>query len=603
MGQQLADKRDIDFVIWEQFEGEALFEKQQYQEFNKKTCELILKEARSIAIKELLPTLKIGDEEGVTFENGIVRVPECFHRPFNLLKEGEWPNLMVSNEMGGQGVPKVVGTTVHEYFIAANWAVNSYSTMGNGTALMIQIFGTPEQKKIYVKKLISSDWGGTMLLTESNAGSDVGALTTTATRNSDGTYSLTGSKIFITNGEHDLSENIVHPVLARIEGDPSGTKGISIFLVPKFLVNPDGTLGERNDIVCTGVEEKHGIHGSATCSMALGSKGNCVGYLLGREREGMKIMFYMMNDARLNSGLQALAYASAAYLEALNYARLRIQGRDLSDRANRVAPSVAIIRHPDVRRNLLRMKAYVSGMRSFYYYTVFCGEQLGMGKETDSLEEAYFSLLTPVIKEYLACMGYEVCHQAIQVLGGAGYTKDYVVEQLARDCRITSIYEGTSGIQAMDLLARKVGAENGAAFQKLMAEIQEIVLKARNTKGLEELANNVAQAADRLAGTTRVLRQRAAGEDYKTAFAHSLPYLHSMGDVIVAWMLLWRAVVASEKLTQKCGKKDDVFYRGEIQTAEFFIQTELIVTMGKMAAVEAGCSGAITIDDDGFGGL
>ena len=214
-----------------------------------------------------------------------------------------------------------------------------------------------------------------MLLTESNAGSDVGALTTTATRNSDGTYSLTGSKIFITNGEHDLSENIVHPVLARIEGDPSGTKGISIFLVPKFLVNPDGTLGERNDIVCTGVEEKHGIHGSATCSMALGSKGNCVGYLLGREREGMKIMFYMMNDARLNSGLQALAYASAAYLEALNYARLRIQGRDLSDRANRVAPSVAIIRHPDVRRNLLRMKAYVSGMRSFYYYTVFCGEQ------------------------------------------------------------------------------------------------------------------------------------------------------------------------------------------------------------------------------------
>ncbi|GAG30862.1 unnamed protein product, partial [marine sediment metagenome] len=251
-------------------------------------------------------------------ENGTVKVPESFHRVFDLILAGDWQNLSVPVDMGGQGAPAFMGAAAAEYFLAANWALYCYATMGNGTALIIQLFGTEEQKKKYVRKLTAAQWGGTMLLTEPEAGSDVGALTTTAVKNQDGSYSLTGNKIFITNGEFDLVENIIHPVLARIEGDPPGTKGITLFLVPKYFVNEDGSLGDRNDIVCSGVEEKHGIHGSATCSMTLGGKGKCIGYLLGEKCRGMKIMFNMINHARMSTGLQGLCYASAAYLLAVN---------------------------------------------------------------------------------------------------------------------------------------------------------------------------------------------------------------------------------------------------------------------------------------------
>ncbi len=468
MPQQVADRRDQDFVIWEQMNCEEILKHETYREFNKKTCDMILTEARALAVKELLPLLAEGDEQGVRFDAGVVKVPESFHRVYKLIQEGEWNNLGVPEEMGGQGAPAFIGAAAAEYFLGANWALYCYTTMGNGTAHIINLYGTPEQKEKYVKKLTSAQWGGTMLLTESDAGSDVGALTTTAVRNGDGTYSLTGNKIFITNGEHDLVDNIIHPVLARIEGDPAGTKGISLFIVPKYFVNDDGSLGDRNDIVCSGVEEKHGIHASATCSMTLGSKGQCIGYLLGEECQGMKVMFNMINHARMSTGLQGMAYASAAYLLAVNYARERIQGRDLENFADHSAPSVAIIRHPDVRRNLLWMKSYVDGMRSFFYYMTRCGSQALI---TDSAEEQekygdLFSMLTPIVKDYMAVKGHEVCIQAIQVFGGAGYTRDYLVEQYARDCKITSIYEGTSGIQAMDLLARKIGTKKGPGFHE-----------------------------------------------------------------------------------------------------------------------------------------
>jgi len=314
----------------------------------------------------------------------------------------------------------------------------------------------------------------------------------------------------------------------------------------------------------------------------------------------------MMNDARLGTGLQGLAYGSAAYLEALNYARDRIQGRDLADFANTDAKSVPIIRHPDIRRNLLRMKAYVCGMRSLYYYAVDFGEQTGLlhfEENIDPLDEAYFNLMTPIIKEYMAVMGHDVCIQAIQVLGGAGYTKDYPVEQFARDCKITSIYEGTSGIQAMDLLARKIGAQNGDAVKKLLSEIQATVARAKAIEELAPLADKVEHAAQRLGETILSIGTKAMSPEFKTAFAHALPLLHVMGDVIMAWMLLWRAVTSSNKLNQKCKKKDIAFYNGQIKTAQFFIQTELVITLGKMAAIEEGCPAAIDIEDEGFGSL
>jgi hypothetical protein len=605
MPQQVADRRDQDFVIWEQMQCEEILKNEKYQDFNRKTCDMILTEARALAIKELLPLMAEGDEQGVKLENGTVKVPASFHRVFKLILEGEWNNLGVPEEMGGQGAPAFIGAAAAEYFLGSNWALYCYATMGNGTAHIIDLFGTPEQKEKYVKKLTSAEWGGTMLLTESEAGSDVGALTTTAIRNDDGTYSLSGSKIFITNGEHDLAENIINPVLARIEGDPPGTKGISLFLVPKYFVSDDGRLGDRNDIVCSGVEEKHGIHASATCSMTLGSKGNCIGYLLGEERQGMKIMFNMINHARMSTGLQGMSYASAAYLLAVNYARERIQGRDLENFADHGAPSVAIIRHPDVRRNLLWMKSYVDGMRSFFYFMTRSGSQalITDSKEEQERFEDLFSMLTPIVKDYMAVKGHEVCVQAIQVFGGAGYTRDYLVEQYARDCKITSIYEGTSGIQAMDLLARKIGMKKGLVFMNFMGEIQKTAARAKEFENLKDLADAVEKTVNRLGEIAMHIGKMAMSENFKVAFAHALPFLYSMGDTIMAWMLLWRAVVASEKLAGKPKRKDVAFYEGQIKTAEFFIKTELPLTAGKMEAINGGCAAAIEIADEGFGGM
>jgi alkylation response protein AidB-like acyl-CoA dehydrogenase len=605
MAQQLVDRRDLDFVLWEQLDCEALLKNAAYRDFNKKTCDMILTEARALSIKELLPTLAEGDREGVKYESGTVKVPECFRRVFQLILEGEWNNLGVSPEMGGQGAPSFVSAAAAEYFLAANYALFAYATMGNGTANMIQLFGTQNQKDKYVKNLTSAKWGGTMLLTEPQAGSDVGALTTSAVKNPDGSYTLTGNKIFITNGEHDLAENIIHPVLARIEGDPPGTKGISLFIVPKYLVNDDGSLGDRNDIICTGVEEKHGIHGSATCSMALGSKGECVGYLLGEERQGMKIMFHMINGARMSTGLQGLCYASAAYLLAVNYARERIQGRALEDFKDHSAPSVAIINHPDVRRNLLWMKSHVDAMRSFFYFQALNGNKAAVAEDEEEREHAadLFSMLSPIIKDYLAVHGHEVCIQAIQVLGGAGYTQDYLAEQYARDCKITSIYEGTSGIQAMDLLARKIGMKKGAAFMHFLGEIQKTVSRAKKIEGLETLADKVEQTSKRLGEIAMHIGTMAMSENFKTAFAHSHPFLNAMGDTIMAWMLLWRAVVAAPKIKDEKKKKERAFYHGQVKTAEFYISTLLPLTMARMDTIESACPAAVEISNEGFGGL
>jgi len=604
MAQLLADKRDQDFVIWEQMGAEAFLQSGPFSSYDRKMCDMILTEARTLAVKEVLPTLAEGDREGLHFENGVVRVPECFRRPFELILEGGWNNLGVLEEMGGQGAPPFIAAAAAEYFMASNYALFIYSAMGNGTADMIHKFGTPEQKATYVRNLTSAKWGGTMLLTESDAGSDVGALTTTAVKNEDGTYLLTGNKIYITNGEHDLVENIIHPVLARIEGDPPGTKGISLFIVPKFFVNPDGSLGERNDIVCEGIEKKHGITASATCSMTLGAKGKCIGFLLGQERQGMKIMFHMINTARMGVGLQALSYASAAYLLALDYARKRIQGRDLQHFNDPSAPSVPIIRHPDVRRNLLWMKSHVEAMRSFFQYVTLCGIKAAtLTDETERrLYEDLFGMLTPIIKDYLGVHGHEVCIQAIQVFGGAGYTKDYLVEQYARDCKITTIFEGTSGIQSMDLLARKIGRQNGAVFMHLLGEMHQTVARAKGFPELNSMAEKVEAGANMLGETAMKIGGLAMSPDFRVAFAHSLPFLHAMGDVLMGWMLLWRAETAASKIEGAKGR-DLPFYKGQIKTAQFFIETVLPVTRGKMKSIQAASPAALEIDEDSFGGL
>jgi alkylation response protein AidB-like acyl-CoA dehydrogenase len=616
MAQEISDRRDMDFVLYEQLEMEKLIKNEKFAGFNRKTLDLILTEARNLAIKELLPINAAGDREGCRFENGIVKVPESFHRAFKLYREGEWIAMLDDPEVGGQGLPVTVALAIAEYFNGANCAFGMYPGLCHGAGKLIEIFGTQPQKELFLKNMYSGKWGGSMLLTEPQAGSDVGALTTSAVRNPDGTYSITGNKIFITGGEQNLTENIIHPVLARIEGAPAGTRGISLFIVPKIWVNADGSLGESNDVVCTGIEEKMGIHGSATCSLTLGGKGKCLGFLLGEENKGMKGMFHMMNEARLGVGLQGFSMASAAYMHALNYARERIQGKSLLSMMDPAAPSIAIINHPDVRRMLLWMKANVDGMRSFLYYVGSCFDRVAISSDPETKDhyQGLIEVLTPIIKAYCADRAFEVCTQAIQVYGGYGYTQEYPVEQLLRDCKITSLYEGTNGIQAMDFLGRKLGMKQGKYFMSFLSEIQKTITAARSFPALEPLAEQMEKGVNRLGEIAMALGMNAMSPKVMTAFSFAQPFLEVTGDVIMAWMHLWRATVAAPKLEKLAGSLDEaarkkavqddkqaVFYEGEFRCAEYYLLSVLPGTLGRMKAISIGSSAAMDMPDPAFG--
>ncbi len=600
MGQLLADRRDIDFVLYEQLRVDRLTDHGKFRGLNRKLFDMIITEARTLAIKEILPTNAEGDARGVAFDQGRVTVPECFHRPFRLLVEGEWTATTEDPEKGGQGLPHVINQAALEYIWGANYCLANYGTMGHGTGKMIDLYGTSEQKELFLKKLYTGRWGGTMLLTEPDAGSDVGALTTTARRNPDGTYAVAGNKIFITNGEHDLTENIVHPVLARVEGAPAGTRGISIFIVPKIWVHPDGTLGDPNDVVCTGVEEKMGIHGSATCAMALGGRGRCRGWLLGEENQGMAIMFHMMNEARLSVGFQAFTSASAAYLYAANYAKTRIQGKDVAEGKRADAPSVPIIQHPDVRRMLMGMKAHVDGMRSFVYYVALLFDRLAAEPDSPSAVkwQGMIDFFIPLVKAYCSQRSFSVCVDAMQVYGGYGYIKDYPIEQLLRDCKITSIYEGTDGIQAMDLVGRKLRMNGGKLLGYFMEDVRNTISTCGGIPELAPLAERLEAAAARLEATADGLLK----EEVKPAFVAAFPFLEATGDVIMAWMLLWRAAVAAGRLLENPPEKDKTYYQGLIRTAEYFVRNGLPLTMGRMEAIQAGDDAALSVSDACFGG-
>ncbi len=603
MAQVIADRRDVDFVLFEQLAIETLSEHEMFAEFNRKTIELVISEARNLAVKEIYPTQQEGDS-GCTFDNGIVTVPECYRRPWEMYLEGEWLALPEDPEYGGQGMPRTVAMAANDYLVGANYAFAMYAGLTHGAALLVEAFGTQDIKTRFLKKMFTGEWTGTMLLTEPEAGSDVGRLTTTAVKNDDGTYSISGSKIFISSGEHDLSDNIIHPVLARIEGAPEGTKGISLFLVPKFWVNEDGSLGDLNDVVCTGIEEKMGIHGNATCSLTLGGKGTCRGYLLGEENKGMRAMFLMMNEARLLVGLQAMTCASNSYLNALNYARERVQGRNLLQMMEPDAPAVPIIQHPDVRRMLLNMKANVEAMRSLLYYICSMTDKITVSD--DPAEQArlqgMIDLLIPIAKGYVSDRASDVCNLGMQVYGGYGYIKEYPQEQLVRDCRITQIYEGTNGIQAMDLLGRKLGLNKGKPIMDLMGEIQAITGQAKEHEDLKPLAEALEKALNRLAEVAMHLGATAMSPQVMNAFAFAHPFMEASGDVVASWMLLWRAVTAKKALAGKAKKKDQDYYTGQIKSAEYFAHCVLPVTMGKMDAIMANCGAAVEMSEKSFGG-
>ncbi len=602
MAQVIADRRDVDFVLHEQLEAGELSKSDKFAEFTKKAIDMTVNEARNLAVKEILPTRKPGDEEGCRFDNGKVTVPECFHRAFKLFCEGGWTATTEDPEWGGQGMPRTLALAVSDYFNGANYPFIMYPGLTHGAGKLVETFGTEEQKRLCLKNMYTGKWGGTMLLTEPEAGSDVGALTTTATRNADGTFSITGNKIFISSGENDLVENIIHPVLARIEGAPAGTRGISLFLVPKYRINPDGSLGEFNDVICTGIEHKMGIHGNATCSLTLGGKGQCIGTLLGEENKGMKAMFLMMNEARALVGMQGFSCASASYLNAVNYARERVQGKNLLQMMDANAPSVPIIQHPDVRRMLLKMKCMVEGMRSLIYYHAYLDDlkHITDDEKKKAKYQGMIELLTPIVKGYVTDKAFDVCSDGIQVYGGYGFTREFPQEMLLRDCKITQIYEGTNGIQAMDLLGRKLGMNKGKPVMDLLTEMNKTIAKAKEA-GLDELAADMQTAVNKLGEVGMHLATAAMSPKVLNAFSFAHPFMEVTGDVAMAWMLLWRAGIAAQKV-EKAGKKDKSFYEGQIKSAEYFIKALLPVTLGKMNAILANNGAAVEISEDAFGG-
>jgi alkylation response protein AidB-like acyl-CoA dehydrogenase len=600
MAQIIADRRDVDFVLHEQFEASLLSNHDQYAEFNKKVMDLIVSEARTLAVKELLPVMKTGDAEGCRFENGRVRMPEAFKRAWYLLEKGGWFAPCQNPEWGGQGMPHSLNVMAQNYLFGANMALMMVAGLNHGAGEILERFGTGIQKKLYLENLYTGRWGGTMALTEPEAGSNLGDLQTRAVKNPDGTYHLTGTKIFISGGDQDITDNIIHLVLARCETAPAGSRGISLFVVPKIHVNDDGSLGAPNDIVCTGIEEKMGLHGSPTCTLALGSSGQCVGTLVGEENKGLAMMFVMMNMARLMVGAQALACASSAYLHALEYAKTRIQGPLPAGSDRTIVP---IIDQPDVRRMLLTMKSYIQGMRSLLCYIGLLEDRKTV--TADAAEKTGYQdlidILIPVGKGYVTDRAVEVCSQAIQVFGGYGYTAEFPVEQIFRDVRVTAIYEGTNGIQAMDLAGRKMFLHDGRLFHRLIKEIRVTLDRAEQVAGLAPEARAVETAVSELTTTAAVLGAALSDKDQAlTGYAVAWPFLESLGDLVMAWMQVWRALIAREKLAAGTKTRDIDFYDGQIQSARFFIGTILPVTLGKLTAVTRMCPAAVEIKNSSF---
>lgn len=602
MANLLVDERDQQFVLNEMLEVEKLCEKPLYGDFSKDMFDMVLTEAQKLAVQQIFPILVQCDREGCRLENGQVYVPSCMRSVYKLFCGGGWNTMSFPPEIGGQGLPLTIRTSSHEWF-AHNFAFMSYPGTGEGAAHLIEVFGTEEQKAKYMGKMIAGEWGGSMVLTEPGAGSDVGNLSTRATRQPDGSYRIQGNKIFITAGDHDLVENIVHPVLARIEGHPAGTKGISIFLVPKYLVNDDGSLGRRNDFEIAKIEEKMGIHGSATCAMNFGDNGACYAELLGEEMEGMKIMFQLMNEARIGVGLQGIASASIAYLHAVQYARERLQGSSLMDLKNPEAPRVPIIQHPDVRRMLLWMKSNTESMRAMIYYCAHLFDLAHTAENAQDREKwlGITEVLTPIVKAYCSDIGFRVTELAIQVYGGYGYCSEYPVEQFMRDEKIASLYEGANGIQALDLVGRKLGMHKGAHFMNFLGEMNRTVTKVKGIAALKDLAQDVERGVGALADMAMFFAKCGKEGKFLVPVAHAYPFLMMMGKVVSGWLLLWQAGIAAEKLDgDGDGSSDAAFYKGKVAGARFFIKNVLPEIDGAVRAIKSEDLSVMEIPDGGF---
>jgi len=582
MGNKLMDLRDTRFVLYEQLNVEELCGATRFQDHSRETFEMIITAAEKLAVNDFAPANSVGDKIGCQWQDNRVTVPEPYRAPFQKFCEGGWMSLPENYDVGGQHVPLSIHYACSTMFFAANHSLTGYTGLTHSAAKVIELYGTDEQKRKYMIPLYAGRYAGVMDLTEAQAGSDVGAVRTRAVRNPDGTYSIAGSKIFITGGEQNLTQNIIHILLARIDGDPEGTRGLSCFVLPKIRIAADGTPGEFNDINCSGIEHKMGMKGSATTVLNFGDNGNCLAELLGPERKGIQVMFHMMNEQRILVGMQGMAQAGTAYLHALHFAAERKQGTAFGAAGTE---QTAIIAHPDVKRSLLWMKAYTEGMRALILYTMHCmdWETVTLNKEEKLKWHNLVEILTPICKAYCSDKGFETCVKAIQVHGGYGYCHEYKVEQCARDSKITSIYEGTNAIQALDLFGRKIRMSNGAVLAALVDNMKTTVEEAKRIVDLSHYAAELEKGITALENLTTELLAATDKDDSFLAYSWASPYLEIVGDVVMGWMLIWQAAVASGKAGN--GKGDEIFYAAKILTAKFYISSLMPEVYGKILAI------------------
>ena len=579
-----ADLREFAFLLFEQFKvNDIVLGSGPFESWDEATVRSSMDECYRFVREVTGPLNAIGDTEGTKIEGGTVKTPSGFKDAWVKLYESGWRQVGNNPEYGGAGAPHSVQVLIEELLSGSNTAFNMYPGLARGAAEVIESFGTPEQRALYCHRMYNGVWGGTMCLTEPHAGSDVGAASTTATKNADGSYNITGTKIFISGGDHDMAENVVHLVLARAPGAPPGTKGLTLFIVPKVRPNADGTLGESNDVVVAALEHKMGINGSATCVLNFGDNGKCLGWPVGGEEklnQGMPQMFKMMNGARIAVGIQGVAVASAAYLNALEYAKDRKQGSAITHWKDATAPRVPIIRHADVRRMLLDMKARVEGIRALAVklaHHIDCAVVLrGKDEEKAAYHVGQVDLLVPLVKAYGSDQAFRICETAIQTYGGAGYTRDYPVEQYCRDSKIFSIYEGTNHIQSMDLVGRKLPQAGGANLQAFLGDIAKFVAKHGDHPVLGGAVKQLAGAQEALAGSAMKLLMWFQSGQMETVPLYANRVLEMMSETCVAWLLLEGAAIAEEKKASlDKGHVDYPFYSGKTYAALYYARSVL----------------------------
>jgi alkylation response protein AidB-like acyl-CoA dehydrogenase len=591
-----APLRDMRFVLHELHDSTRLKELPGLEEISPDLLDTVLEEAGKFLAAVLLPLNAGGDAEGCRYEDGAVRTPAGFKQAYAAFVEGGWGALNADPEFGGQGLPQSVGKLVEEMICACNLAFGLYPGLSHGAYLALKSHGSQALKDRYLPKLADGSWAGTMCLTESHCGTDLGLLRTRAVPAEDGSYRLTGSKIFISSGEHDLTGNIIHLVLARLPDAPRGIKGISLFVVPKFLPNADGSNGARNGVACAGIEHKMGIKGSATCQMNFDE---ATGWLVGEPNKGMRAMFVMMNSERLSVGTQGLGIGEAAYQSAVAYARDRLQGRSLSGVKHPQKSADPIIVHPDVRRMLMTMRAYNEGCRAL---GVWVANALDVAERVldpavRAEAEDFVALMTPVVKALFTDLGFESANLALQVYGGHGYIVQHGMEQYVRDARIAMIYEGTNGIQALDLVGRKLPANMGRSLRRFFHPAADFIAAHGEDPAIGPLVQGYAKAFGALQLATGFIAQKAFADPEEAAAAAS-DYLRMFGLVALGYMWVRMAKVAADKLAG--GAEDAAFYRAKLATARFFLDRILPQAGAMLQGIKAGKASMMALDEAAF---